>query len=119
MTFHVLLSLMAFLALASGKAQRRPDNWITQPTRPDLRFSDYEETDSEDLQLNRQRCKCYPEPRSQSWMLGQSEKELPEVNEGRNYKFSTFYPGARQIAPDQAKNPLEGSASKDSTQGTT
>ena len=74
---------MAFLALASGKAQRRPDNWITQPTRPDLRFSDYEETDSEDLQLNRQRCK--------------SEKELPEVNEGRNYKFSTFYPGAHQF----------------------
>ena len=97
MTFHVLLSLMAFLALASGKAQRRPDNWITQPTRPDLRFSDYEETDSEDLQLNRQRCKCYPEPRSQSWMLGQSEKELPEVNEGKNYKFSTYYPGARQF----------------------
>ena len=108
MTFHVLLSLMAFLALASGKAQRRPDNWILQPTRPDLRFSDYEETDSEDLQLNRQRCKCYPEPRSQTWMLGQSETELPEVNEGKNFQFSTIYPGASQIAPDQATNPLEG-----------
>ena len=129
MTLHFLFSWMAFMALASGKAQIRPDNWIPQPTKPtsdfrssnlqlnrqrrpdnwipqptkptpDLRFSDYEETDSEDLQLNRQQfqCQCQcPEPKSQNRMLSQSETELLEGNEDKDYQFSTFHPGAHQF----------------------
>ena len=112
MTLHLLLSLMAFLALASGKAQRRPSNWIPQRTQPTPDYSDYSETDPKDLPLNRQRCECSPEPRSQNRMLSQSETELPEgkdyqfsspwggnnLQDGKDYQFSTnYHPGGHQL----------------------
>ena len=87
MTLHLLLSLMAFLTLANGRAQRRPPNWIPQPTQL---TPDYSETDPKDLSLNRQLCECSPEPRSQNRMLSQSETKLPK---GKDYQFSSPWGG--------------------------
>ena len=109
MTLHLLLSLMAFLTLANGRAQRRPPNWIPQPTQL---TPDYSETDPKDLSLNRQLCECSPEPRSQNRMLSQSETKLPKgkdyqfsspwggnnLQDGKDYQFSTnYHPGAHQL----------------------